>query len=348
MVIETWQIQGEGFHFGRQGMGQEVTAVTFPSDGLFAAIIDRLAHLRGPAAVKEFIDPFIAGDPPFVVSSTFPFAGNVRFFPAPLVSISPGYEQAETITLKELKRVQFISENLFRRFIAGETLNNLAKSALRLQDGQIWLTPDELDLLPADIKKRLSPVWAVERRPRVTISRRTAQSAIFFTGRVIFQRECGLWFALRWLRPEPMMVQLLADVFMELGTAGLGAERSAGFGACQFVQSTPIDLASQPDKPWVTLSRYLPRPEELFSLYSSEAAYQVETVGGWLDSPVRRGQRRRPVNLLAEGSILGANPSDIPGDIVDVRPRYPADLDPLGHPVYRSGMAFKVTLEGGD
>ena len=81
MLLDTWTITGKGFHFGKHGLGQEETLIHLPSDSLFAALAARLAALKGSQAVAEWMQPFCDGDPPFVLSSAFPFAGKVRFFP---------------------------------------------------------------------------------------------------------------------------------------------------------------------------------------------------------------------------------------------------------------------------
>ena len=84
MQLELWQITGEGFHFGRHGLEQEESGVHFPSDSLFAALVARMVALFGSTEVEEFGKAFLNGKPYFVLSSAFPRAGDVLFFPVPL------------------------------------------------------------------------------------------------------------------------------------------------------------------------------------------------------------------------------------------------------------------------
>src|SRR5262245_2044132 len=103
MRVEVWKISGpSGFHFGRHGLGQEETLANMPSDSLFAALINRLALTAG-ADVEAFMKPFKDNDPPFVLSSTFPFAGAVLFFPVPFVAIGMTAKHGDA---KRFKRVQ--------------------------------------------------------------------------------------------------------------------------------------------------------------------------------------------------------------------------------------------------
>jgi hypothetical protein len=75
-----------------------------------------------------------------------------------------------------------------------------------------------------------------------------------------------------------------------------------------------------------------------------QAAYVVENVGGWVYSPTDKNQRRRTVNVLAEGAVLGHTGRSMPGDVVDVQPDYDGKR-PLGHAVWRSGLALAVGLQ---
>jgi len=343
MQLDTWLIQGGGFHFGLHGLGQEETAPCFPSDSLFAALLARLAHLAGAQAVEEFTGLFQQDSPPFVLSSTFPFAGQVLFYPTPA---SARRGEAAGVTAKQLKKASYLSGSLFRALLDGQPLVERYPGALKLQGGSLLASPEEAALLPKSLQDDPSAlIWQVEQRPRVTLGRAAQNSNIFFTGRVSYAADCGLWFAVRWLREDAALKARLVELLGELAEFGLGAERSIGFGACTIRPAASIQLPEPGGGAWLTLSRYLPRPDEMAALQHPDACYTLRSVGGWLDSPVRSGQRRRPVNLLAEGSIFGPLSRPIPGRVVDVRPSYESNPDPLKHPVYRSGLALAVRCQ---
>jgi len=345
MQLETWKITNAsgGFHFGRHGLGQEETASTMPSDSLFAALLHRIAVSQGAPAVEEFLHGFQTGDPPLALSSTFPFAGEVRFYPVPLLAAS---QTAAEANAKEYKRVQFVSEGLFKRLLKGEKLAAVSAEAGKYMGGKVWAAVTDTPGLPKSIRSGM-PIWEVETRPRVTLGRAAQNSTIFFTGRVQYAQECGLWFGINWPTQDPARKAQLANLFAELGDAGIGAERSAGFGLCSFEPAAALELPGATHRPWVNLSRYLPREDEIEALEWQGAGYKLVRVGGWLDSPVRRGQRRRAITLVEEGAVLGSVKRPIPGAIVDVRPQYEPDDHPLNHPVYRAGLAVAVGWEGG-
>jgi len=352
MQLEIWKISGQSFHFGQHGLGQEETSASFPSDSLFSALVARLAGLEGAAAVEAFMHPFLQGSPPFLLTSTFPYAGQVYFFPNPAYQ-PPKELAAKTpapVRPKELKRVQWISEAVFRRILKGERLQELYPQARSLQGKSCLIAPEELQGLPPHLQAAGARLWQIDRRPRVTLGRGGQNSSLFFTGRLSFAEACGLWVGIHWLVDDPRLHELVSLLLADLAIAGLGGERSAGFGSCTIQpQQEGMELPDARGRRWINLSRYHPRPDETGALQDPAASYKIATAGGWLDSPARRGQRRRSIRLICEGSILGPLARPAPGKVVDVRPVYAGDADPLGHPVYRSGLAVGVgILAGGE
>jgi CRISPR-associated protein Csm4 len=321
---------------------------TMPSDSLFAALIARMARTHGAEAVEKFCEPFVEGKPPFVLSSTFPFAGKVKFLPVPLLH---GHDADEVgVQAKKLKHVNYVSEALFRRLLGGASLARLYDPKLTVQSGQLLLSSDDFKRLPAELQNEHASVWVIEQRPRVTLDRSTSASNLFHIGQVRFAARCGLWFAVRWLEKNAGLQKTFSGLIHELADAGFGAERAVGMGVAEVSHTDALNLPDVTGA-WVTLSRYLPTEGEVNALADVRSAYSIRQVGGWLDSPVNMGQRRRAINLIEEGSVIGVKPQRVtPGRMEDVQPRYKAGddvLEPLGHPVYRCGFALAVGLEGG-
>ncbi|MFZ5819557.1 MAG: type III-A CRISPR-associated RAMP protein Csm4 [Chloroflexota bacterium] len=349
MQLECWNIQGAGFHFGRHGLGQEQTMTAMPSDSLFAALAARLARAKGRQAVDEFCQPFVEKEPPeriypFVLSSTFPFAGQARFFPMPRRARGG---EAQGVEAKRLKRVEFVSEGVFRALLTGISLAQLYDEKYTLQDGKLLANAGDFERLPDGFRAPGARVWALEQRPRVTLDRASSTSNLFHIGQVHFMEGCGLWFGVRWMNGNPQQKADFKAMLHELAAAGFGAERTTGLGIAEARESGTLDLPDATGA-WVTLSRYLPREDETAALAHPGSAYAIKAVGGWLDSPRDMGQRRRPVNLIEAGSVIGSKPArEVPGRVEDVRPSYLTHPDPLGHPVYRCGLALAVGLQGG-
>ena len=369
-----------GFHLGIRGVGLEKSALHLPADTLFAALVD--AHRRAGGDPDAFVAPFprlpldgapVEGDPPFRLTSAFPFAGRVRFFPMPIPL--PRWFTPDTLRdrQKAIKGIRFVSEALFRRMAAGEPMDDrlfpteappTPTTGVALQSGQFWLTVEEVADLPETLRThprtgkplplralRGRKLFAQTRVPHVTVDRITSASEVFHAGRVSFAPGCGLWFGVAWQRPEETIPgdgltyrEAFRRALAILADDGLGGERSTGYGAFDWTEGEgPTLPEAEPDGLLCILSRYHPRRTELPRVLLGEGtAYELTAVGGWLRSWGEAAQRRRRLWLLAEGSVVRA---DATGDLVDVRPLYPASNGRFPHPVWRYGLALGAGLK---
>ncbi|RLC90504.1 MAG: type III-A CRISPR-associated RAMP protein Csm4 [Chloroflexi bacterium] len=355
-----------GLHVGERGVNLEEHSVQVSSGTLFAALVAvwrRMGH--DPAA---FGTPFLQRQPPFLLTSLFPFAGDVRFFPLPVPLLrwfSPATLQHRR---KDLGKVRFVSEKILRKLLAGEPLDEwlfpestTAESAkgVALQGGVFWLTAAEIQKLPSELRRRQGKyhalrclkIYGVDKAPRVTIDRLTSASDLFHVGRVRFTPGCGLWFGVDWRAPERVVGDsgltyraAFDRVLILLGEDGLGGERSTGYGAFKFVSEGALSLPDpEPGAPLLLLSRYHPRKAELpDALTGPQAAYTLIPKGGWVQTWDGAARRRKRLWLLAEGSVAQAVDAGPWGDVVNVQP------DGFPHPVWRYGFALGAALTGGE
>ena len=346
MKLETWSIQGQAFHFGKHGIGQEESAVVFHSDSLFAALIALLAQTEHGKLVPEFMEKLNNNPPAFILSSAFPRAGTVRFYPIPRSIISRDQHAMEQagLTGKSLKKIQFVSEKIFLSLIQGQSLATLIKNAVQLQHGKLLSSATEMQFLPAHSKTGLT-IWDEEQRPRVTLDRLKLSSNLFHTGAVRFSPECGLWFGVKWNDPHPDLKIIFTNLLQILADAGLGGERSSGFGQAKITRGEELSLPEmEAGSAWVTLSRYIPAANELPALLYDHSNYQLDRVTGWAESISAPTERRRTAQMLAEGSVFGPLQHPDPGEIVNVRPVYKGTTT-FPHPIYRSGLALAVAVK---
>lgn len=347
---------GGGFHFGREGLDLEVSAETYPSDSLFSALVVTIAELEGEQAVDDFLSEWPlerSVEPPFRLSSLFPYAGELPLLPMPRVSITFG--ELEPARTKTLKRLKYVSPLILNRLLAGHEMgkwlpvDDRPSEGLLLQNGQIWLGRSEQKLLPAEWQA-FTPdqlveqaVWKVTTVPRVAIDRASSSSTIYQVGRTTYAPDCGLWL----LAEVDRGGDLLDELLQHLADQGIGGERTSGYGAFDVHPMTPPTLPSpQLASRFMTLSRYNPLPEEVAAgVLGEEASYELVDVGGWITSSRGPAQRRKRVRLIEAGSILVAA-MPITGRLVDVRPEYPGHARIPAHPVYRSGIALTIGIGG--
>lgn len=334
-----------GFHFGRQGYDFETSVESLGSDSLFSALVVTYKEVYGDAT--EFLALWETGDPPFLLSSLFPCAGDVPFLPLPRLMIK--FAQVDPRTLKKLKKVKYVSPGIFNRLVGGEVMDEHWSDGPRvaLQDGAVWLEDEDRRLLPIPLRHlkpallRESKVWVTEKVPRVRVDRITSAANIYHAGRTVFAEGCGLWFLADIHREGDLLTQLVD----ELSQSGLGGGRSAGYGAFTVGASLPapalpsIEGAQQA----LTLARYYPRIEELEAgVLGQGAAYELVTIGGWLATAGNVAERRRRVRMIEAGSVLDVRAgAPIRGQLADVRPHY-ASGRMFRHAIYRNGYALLV------
>ena len=215
-------------HIGERGVGLEVTLVHVPADTLFSAIcsIWRLFYSE-MSLVDDLLSPFKSGRPPFYISSAFPFADRLRFFPKPLLWSDPDPKVA-----KRLKKVQFVSEGVFRRFISGEPVGFSESNCIN--GGKALVLSEEKRELAEklyDPQRDDITAWKQHIVPRVTIDRISNTSNIWQLGQVEFQNGCGLWFGVRFNdNCDDELRSRFETALRVLGDTGLGGERSSGHG----------------------------------------------------------------------------------------------------------------------
>jgi CRISPR-associated protein Csm4 len=322
------------------GVNREAALEWIPSDSLFAALVTAWTRLGADVAgrLAGFV-PFVAGpafagagEPPFLITSAFPRAGRVRFYPAP--PRLPQSVFAGSISAKAIKKIRWVSHGVLEQLIQGEAPS--ADDDNFLHGKTTWLTSEER----GEVAELASPdeqgqrgLWRKQVVPHVTVDRASNASNLFHTGRVAFAPNCGLWFAVRG------QVDTVREALAYLMDAGLGGLRSTGHGAFSY-EERPDELPTV-DTGWgLCLSRYAPQTgDEILALQEERSAYRLVTVGGWCEDDEGHPWRRRAVRLVAEGALLSARAR---GGVVDVKPEKPEAWRGLLRPVYRSGLAFLI------
>ena len=358
-----------GIHVGQSGVNLEESGATIHSDTLFAALVD--AFRRSGGNMKSFIDHFFQPDgnlpspPPFMITSAFPFAGRVRFFPLPVDRSWLFTSQTMEKHRKELKKIQFFSEGLLREALKGQTMEewlfsldgNLQGKGVALQGGALWMKQDEVKKLPYNMRKppeksqalRYFRLWKNEPVPRVTVDRITSSSTIYYAGKVNFLKDCGLWFGVNWNSEEDVIKNAFETSLRILENDGLGGERSSGYGGFRAKADREMLELSDPEEGGLAylLGRYHPRRDELpDAIVKGQASYQLAAVGGWARSLDGADQRRKRVVLVSEGSLINF-PGSPAGDVVDVVPTYQNSSGDLPHPVLRYGLALTCAWNKG-
>lgn len=296
-----------GFHLAphEHDLSLSETLPTIPADTLFSALVQAWARLGGDP--RHWLDPFAHNEPPFLLSSAFPWAEGQPWFPKPL-SFRP---------TRAWKEIHFLPEALFFRIARGQQV------------------PDK----PEELRKKF---WEIQEVPRVSLDRCTLLSNLFVLARVRFAHDSGLWFGVAWLQPDlpcggVRFREAFSQALAELGETGVGGDRNVGYG--RFIPEHVDDVTWPEPKPegfGVLFSRLWPRPQEL-ELLRQSLVWRFTEVGGVARTSGGRHVPRQRVRLVVEGSVV---PAGIRGGLVDLAP--PGFT---AHPIWRYGLAFLLPWE---
>jgi CRISPR-associated protein Csm4 len=320
------------FRFGERGLGYEQASEHVHADAVFAALCAAWECLYGEDALRgQLLLERGGASPPFLISSGFPFAGPVRFYPRPFIPPPPDLALPE-----EVKDVRWVSEAVLGRWLGKGGVSK----PVRLHDGAVLATEEEVGEIAralgySDVSSLW--LWKVSVVPRVALDARTSASSLWHFGRLVLREGCGIFLVVRFLDPR------VSDRFLPavrlLGDMGLGGERSSGYGLFDVAGSgeVPEWMRPSPSERFLTLAPVFPRRDEVKRLLADGCRYRLLARGGWIGAPVPGAYRRKSVRMIAEGSVLVGSADGVWGSLVDVTPDAP-----VGHKVYRWGYAFPV------
>ncbi len=321
-------------HLGRStgaaqtgSLGLEKTEIYIPADTLFSAICQTWTTFYDTNSLTDFLNLYTGESEtlPFTLTSAFPFADNVYFFPKPITW---------TDRSKESKQIQFVSGNIFRQIIASDP-PAFDKKQLIIGE-KVWISDTEKNLLKITDEDNYE-IWKTATRPRVTIGSRNAGSEIWHVEAVQFNKKCGLWFAANFDNDETR--HRIETLLRVLSDNGIGGERNAGYGQFEFDKAElEIPTAEDGDR-FVTLSPICPKSStQLQQLLTGDVAYTLSPCIGWVSVPGSDALRKL-INMFREGSVLRKSEERV-GRLVDLKP------EDYTHSVYRYGYAWQVGIKG--
>ncbi|MBI3243451.1 MAG: hypothetical protein HYZ49_14295 [Chloroflexi bacterium] len=176
------------------GINREAALDWIPSDSLFAMLVT--AWTQTGVDMASRLAGFEAGPPPFLLTSAFPHAGSVRFYPAP--QRLPQAVLDSGVAGKTVKKIRWLSAGALDLLRQGQALETA--EANFLHGRTVWLTVKEREAIKhllAEDDEGGSSLWRFQVVPHVTVDRASNASNLFHTGRVTFSPDCGLWFAVR-------------------------------------------------------------------------------------------------------------------------------------------------------
>ena len=297
---------------GRVRLGSGAGGGLLPSDRLYSTLCWGLRACWGEGTVQEYSAACLRGDPPWRVSSAFPFVEGTDFAPKPMLPLPAAWLQHA----RTLRSSPWVPLPAFSAWVSGQAGG----------DGML-----------VGAQQRLRGAMTEDSQAHLALDRVSAASSLYHTTALRFAPGSGLYFFLR--LEDEAWIEFLRGALRVLEDSGIGGRRSAGLGYFRAeVGPAPdgcADWGETPSGAWCLLSRLSPAPASAGELLR-DATFSVGEVGGW----VADGQvRRKRIRLLTEGSVFRRWE---PGRWVPVQPP-----DWTAHPVYRGGFAFGAPVSEG-
>lgn len=312
-------------HPGIESIGQEKTEDIIRSDTLWGALIQSWMLLFDDDCED------LVSSPPFKISSCFPVIKERRYLPLPIGALDTAIEQSSEEkwgaepSVKHLKRVRFVSEELFGRVARGE----------RVQLKEVG----PADVFPS-FEKESAILLVKGQRPRIRVNQLTGgveEASFFYCTDNFFCEGAGLFFLVSFTTEE---AERKFDAALRLlGDNGLGGDRSIGKGRFSYEKKEFHVESPNGESVYCLLSLYRPSKEEVSRgiLTHKHSAYGLTRRSGRASSIFTSRFRRADTWMLTEGSIL-------PFDPVGTVPVVLKESDEIPHRVYRYGLALTVSI----
>ena len=317
------------FHVDSRGNNfYDESEVFIHSDTLSAAILSTWALLEPNAAAERAVEP------PFLLSSAFPYFQETYFLPRPLGSAPRDLPDEDMHSYKKLKKIQWLAAGLWQ---------NNATGGWRLHLDDIDVVQSTLALPKATCKQAEKlKLWAQEERPRLAtdrISGAPLEGQLFNFGRVHFRPEAGLYFLARFHSDNDR--EEFESVLSLLGDSGIGADRSNGNGFFESQKAGDFpELTTADEGIFTALSLVSPAPGDFSGAWFEGASYNLTSRGGWI---AHHGLRRQRLRMFTEGSQFRR---PLTGRVVEVTPTNIPEGKISPYPIYRDGRGFFIGARG--
>ena len=316
------------------------------SDKIFGSIIYGISQLY-PDKVDGIVDLFKNEKPPFIISSAFPFIENngkiLRFYPKPMIKSDyveklPKFEDVEKEIkkikkIKDFAEIEFIDENIFNKFVAGEIddfeIFNSLNNDYFIKSEKFLITKENNKIFNFFINSSV-----VEIRPQNSINRLIDKTEFFYTEGQRFSGKNGLFFLIQF--NEDLKNIVLASLrFLE--DRGLGYDISSGRGEFTFTFDEEDLFMENNGKYFTILSRFIPTKIDMENI-SKKSNYSFYGTG-FKQGRKTNGDFKQKIRFFKEGSVFQAY-NEVYGKVMD--------NDELKDRYVEYGIPFTVKCVGGD
>lgn len=315
-------------HIGRGWGDLDHSEPLLHSDTIKSALFSSLIRIN--PEWKNKAEEFFDG---FNISSCFPYCDKELFLPKLhlkrkfLFEGIPEEKQAKTS-----KSVEYLSLNLFKKYINGDEIISIRNTQLS-QDSKFIFTDDQ---------EENKSIFRHHIQQRVHI-KSFSETVPFFADRMFFNSHCGIYFLIRYNDSE--IKNTVYKALEYLGSAGIGTDRTTGNGFFEIdneIDKIEFNIESQ--DAFAALGLYLPLKEELDKIDLDNSSWGLINRGGYMAGSEYikfRHLLKKSIFMFTEGSVFKTTEQP-QGKFADVKPDW---NDPDIHNVWRCGMPVFIPVK---
>ncbi len=302
------------------------------SDKIFGAIMATMADLF-PSIIDNVIEQFKENNPPFLISSAFPFINyqnkKIRFYPKILLNEELNFEY-DLETIKNFDDIRFLQEDIFFDILNSDLSYNeiLSNYDNYFQIGEFLFNQN---LKIKKIQNYSNKVIVSQNM----VNRFNKHSKVFYSEGIEYNNAHGLFFHVSFL--DEKYEEILKAVFRLLKDRGFGSKISIGRGQFRYeienddVYENHNSTFSKEENYFVTLSRFIPTSSDL-NFIDTNSNYEL----GFKRSIDRFGNNCKQIIFFTEGSTFLGNGNKILGKLVK-----------SGEQSLEYGFAFNLKIKRG-
>ena len=306
------------------------------SDTLFGCVCWAIREVFSEARLEELLKQFSSGQPPFQISSAFPFRdnksdGRTHFYPRPML-MPTEFEMPKDVDEAKRHVDEAERQKKFRKvkWVSEETLGKFASGA--------WNEADYYASGTWDAEGPGEMAVEVQHNTIDRLSGGTTPSGNLYSLTEYTISNGGLFFL---LDGESDVVE---GAFGFLEHFGIGGDSSLGKGRFE-IEVTDADLPAAPEGAdrFMTVSLYAPRESEMDTVRSDGAWYNLTVRKGKVGGPFLRVDDfwKKSLTMFAEGSTFPLTEQKPFGH----NPIVKGIADGLPFDVQHYGYAFQIHIK---
>jgi CRISPR-associated protein Csm4 len=289
---------------------------------LFGAICWNYKLIYGKEKLEDLLNEFIH-NPPFFISSAFPYIKDQFLFPKPILPLKGEKIDFETkIQRKAFKKAQFVTFSIFKEILEGNIKYEEDFSRFNIKSGIIQ--EKELEL-------KLEITRHTQVRNLISRNNHSSLNLYFIESDYKLYDE---YFLIYFLNNN--FIKEINNIFKLIEENGIGGKKSIGWGKVQ-IQEIENEFISEIEKKinfknkcFVTLSPIIPSQ----NIISNNSYYEIETIKSYTDSTFEKKFLKNKVLYLKEGSLIVKSEDKLTGLLKNV-----------GNNIYQYGLEFPLEVK---